>query len=125
MIRVSSPGSFERTRRFLERARSRELFSALEPLGRRGVDALSAATPRASGKTAGSWKYRIERNGRGVAIYWYNTNVNQGAQIAVLIQHGHGTGTGGFVAGRDYINPAMRPVFDEIADEVWRKVTSA
>lgn len=124
MIRVSSHGSFKRTITFLDRLRNGDAFKDLNKYGQMGVQALSAATPRRSGYTAGSWVYKIERSRGGVTIYWNNTNVNNGTKIAVIIQYGHGTGTGGYVSGIDYINPALRPVFDQIADEVWKKVTS-
>lgn len=92
----------------------------LDKYGRRGVAALSAATPKESGVTANSWEYRVTNN----SIEWYNTNVVDGVNIAIILQYGHATGTGGYVRGYDYINPAIRPVMDEIADEVWREVTS-
>lgn len=87
-----------------------------------GVDALARSTPKDSGLTANSWDYVVTRTGDSVSIYWTNTNVNDGAQIAILLQYGHGTGTGGFVAGQDYINPAIQPIFDKIQEDVWRKV---
>ena len=124
MIRVASVGSFKRTLTFLDRLRNGDIYKGLEQYGKRGVSALESATPRRSGATASGWTYGIERSRSGVTIYWDNTNVNQGSKIAILIQYGHGTGTGGYVSGRDYINPAIRPVFDEIAREVWEKVTN-
>jgi hypothetical protein len=87
-----------------------------------GVNALANSTPVETGLTARSWQYRIVKDRRGPTIEWYNTNQVNGTPVAILIQYGHGTGTGGYVAGRDYINPAMRPIFDTIADEVWRRV---
>lgn len=102
-----------------------DIFSELDRYGRMGVDALASATPVASGLTAQSWNYRVV-NGKGKkGLVWYNTNTNDGANIAILIQYGHGTGTGGYVAGYDYINPAIRPIFDKLADDIWRKVTTA
>ena len=92
----------------------------LDKYGRRGVDALSAATPRESGETANSWEYRVTKN----SIEWYNTNVVDGVNIAIILQYGHGTGTGGYVRGYNYINPAIRPIMDEIAEEVWKEVTN-
>jgi hypothetical protein len=98
-------------------------FDNLEQYGQKGVDALASATPKDSGETAHCWAYKIERKSGKVSIVWSNTNVVNGSNIAVLIQYGHGTGTGGYVQGRDYINPAIRPIFDKIADDVWKKVT--
>ena len=99
-------------------------FENLEKYGQLGVDALASATPRASGETAHCWVYKIEHKKGQVSIVWSNTNVVDGAVIAVLIQYGHGTGTGGYVQGRDYINPAIRPIFDKISNDVWEKVKS-
>ena len=90
-----------------------------------GVSALSSATPIDTGKTAASWGYEIESDDDGTRIIWTNSNVNKNVNIAIILQYGHGTGTGGYVQGRDYINPAMQPVFDQIADAVWREVTKA
>lgn len=90
-----------------------------------GVAALSANTPTDTGETATSWQYRIIQDGRRIRIEWYNTHVDSnGTSIAILIQYGHGTRNGGFVQGRDFINPAMRPVFDQIANDVWKKVST-
>lgn len=107
---------------FLEKLSKGSMFDGLDAFGQKGVDALASATPRESGETAQSWGYKILRGKGSVTIEWYNTNVHNGSNIAVLIQYGHGTGTGGYVVGRDYINPAMRPIFDQIADDVWKKV---
>lgn len=97
-----------------------------ERQAQRGVEALIANTPVESGLAAKSWSYRIVQNGsKGVTIQWLNSDVESGFPVAIALQYGYGTGTGGFVAGRDYINPAMRPVFESIANEVWRAVTSA
>ena len=87
------------------------------------VEALSAATPVDSGLTASSWYYEIEHNDTGASISFFNSNVNEGVPIAIILQYGHGTGTGGWVEGRDYINPAIQPIFDQIANDVWREVT--
>jgi hypothetical protein len=124
MFRVVSRGSFSRTSRFLTHLKSGDIYRQLDQHGRRGVEALSAATPRDTGATAEAWTYNIERSRGKVVISWNNTNDNQGAKIAVLIQYGHGTGTGGFVHGQDYINPAIQPVFDKIASDVWKQVTN-
>ena len=95
----------------------------LDKYGREGVEALSAATPVDSGKTASSWKYDIEHSSRGASISFSNTNINKGVNIAIILQYGHGTRNGGYVQGRDYINPAIQPVFDRIVNEAWKEVT--
>jgi hypothetical protein len=103
-----------------------DIFKALDGYARRGVEALSAATPQETGQTAASWNYEIEKNGRSVTIWWTNNHLDDaGTPIAIMLQFGHGTGTGGYVQGRDYINPAIQPIFDQIADAVWREVTAA
>lgn len=124
MIAFESPGNFDKTNSFLKGLSKGDMFSGFDNFGQIGVDALSSATPRASGETAQSWKYRILRGKNSISIEWYNTNVINGSNIAILIQYGHGTGTGGYVVGRDYINPAMRPIFDKIIEDVWKKVKS-
>lgn len=124
MITISSHGSFENTEKFLKRMSDKSIFDSLSRYGEEGVQALAEATPKDSGDTARSWVYEIERTSTSYAIIWSNTNVVDGVPIAVLIQVGHGTGTGGYVSGRDYINPALRPVFDRIAASVWKEVTA-
>jgi len=101
-----------------------DVYSELEKYGKLGVTALASATPKASGETANSWSYRVTKTKRYARIEWYNTNTVNGVNIAIILQYGHGTGTGGWVQGRDYINPALRPIFDKIASEVWKKVTA-
>lgn len=123
MFSIKSTGSFKKTTDSLDRMMSGSMFADLDRYGRMGVDALSGATPKRSGETSSSWGYRIVGRGSSRTIEWYNSNVNKGAVIALLIQYGHGTGTGGYVAGYDYINPAVRPIFDDIANDVWKKVT--
>lgn len=123
MFKVS--GSFENILNFLRRMKDDDAFQALETYGQEGVRALQAFTPIDSGITSNSWSYEIDISGRDYVIRWNNSNVNQGYNIAILLQYGHGTGTGGYVVGRDYINPAIIPVFDKIADKVWKAVTSA
>lgn len=123
MITFKHKGSFRKTDRFLNKVKNLEFMSHMREYGERGVQALAAATPVNSGATASSWTYDIVRSDRGVSIYWINNNVNKGVNIAVIIQFGHGTGTGGWVEGRDYINPSIRPVFDEIAESAWKEVT--
>lgn len=124
MITVSSPGSFQKTEKFLSQMSKGDFFNFLEHYGAVGVDALSSATPVESGLTAHSWTYEVVKKPGQYSIVWHNTNVNDGLPIAILIQYGHGTGTGGWVEGRDYINPAIRPIFDQMADELWRQVTN-
>lgn len=124
MVTFKHRGNFNKLEKFLNRVRGTNYLNLLDKYGKMGVAALSAATPSDSGETANSWTYEIERSSTKTTIYWLNTNENQGVNIAVLLQYGHGTGNGGFVQGRDYINPAMRPIFDKIAEEAWREVTS-
>lgn len=125
MIGIKSSGSFANIEAFFKHVINGRLFSDLNHYGRMGVDALSQATPVNSGETARSWDYKITNNQKRIGIEWFNTHVNDGANIAILIQYGHATGTGGYVAGQDYINPAIRPVFDQISDNIWKKVTNA
>lgn len=126
MIGFTTSGSTKKTRDFLQKmSKPDSFYSALESLAQEGVSALQAATPQDSGLTAASWSYEIETKDGKTSIYWINTNTNGSANIAILLQYGHGTGTGGFVSGRDYINPAIKPIFDKIADSVWEKVKSS
>lgn len=125
MISKSSSGSTTKTMSFLKAMQTPRPFASLESLAQRGVSALQAATPIEDGTTAGSWSYEIERKNGSITIHWINTNNVNGVNIAVILQYGHGTGTGGYVAGRDYINGALKPIFDEIDNEVWKRVTSA
>lgn len=117
-------GDFKNTEKFLRRAFAGDFYSKLDQYGRIGVNALRKATPKESGKTATAWGYRVIRSRTNPGVEWYNTHVNDGVQIAILIQYGHGTGTGGYVQGRDFINPAMQPVFDQIAQDIWKEVMS-
>lgn len=116
-------GNLKKTIKFLERMVKEEYLNNLDKYGREGVDALSSATPVDTGKTAASWDYRIEKTNSGTKIIWTNSNVNNGVNIAIILQYGHGTNHGGYVQGRDYINPAIRPIFDKIADNAWKEVT--
>ena len=122
MIKITSKGDFNKTMKFLKGIKSSDYTKILDKYGKIGVSKLSAATPVDSGSTANSWHYRIENGRGGAKVVWYNTNVNRGVSIAMILQYGHGTGTGGYVRGRDYINPAMRPVFDELANAAWKEV---
>lgn len=123
MITFRQKGDFSKLSRYLERLREAAKIGVLDKYGRAGVDALKSATPVKSGKTASSWTYEIERKNGSVSIIFNNTNINKGVPIAIILQYGHGTGTGGWVQGRDYINPAIQPIFDKLADEAWREVT--
>jgi hypothetical protein len=98
------------------------MFSVLDRYGREGVRILSSATPKETGETAHSWEYKVTHQVGKHTISWSNTHKEDGVNIAVIIQYGHGTGTGGYVEGIDYINPALRPLFDRIADDIWRQV---
>lgn len=122
MISLTSNGNYKKTREWLAKLAKLDITSDLHRYGARGVAALSKATPSETGLTAYSWNYRLVKNNRGEGIEWYNTHVVSGANIAILIQYGHGTGTGGYVAGRDYINPAIRPIFADIANDIRKKV---
>lgn len=123
MIKFVHRGSFKNTETFLKRNEKMEVLSILRKYGQEGVEALRESTPKDSGETANSWSYEIKETSQGYQIYWSNSNINKGIPIAILIQFGHGTGTGGYVEGRDYINPAIQPIFDKIADDAWREVT--
>ena len=124
MISFRQKGDFSKLNRYFERLKEVVKLGDLDKYGRAGVSALSSATPIDSGNTANSWYYKINRQNGSVSIDFYNSNVHEGVPIAIILQYGHGTGTGGWVEGRDYINPAIQPVFDEIADEAWKEITS-
>lgn len=123
MIGFRQKGDFSKTTKFLKRVKNGVDLRSLDAYGRKGVAALSSATPVDTGTTANSWYYKIERTSTSVKLIFCNSNVHNGVPIAVILQYGHGTGTGGWVEGRDYINPAIQPVFDEIASNLWREVT--
>jgi hypothetical protein len=124
MFKVRSSGSFNKTTKFLTRLEKGDIFESLDRFGRLGVNALARATPVETGLASESWGYQINRTKTRTSISWFNTDVEGGVNIAVILQYGHGTGTGGWVEGRDYINPAIRPIFDQILDDVWRQVRS-
>ena len=123
MIKCTVKGNFNKTLKVLNRIENLDFNSILQKYAQMGVSALAAATPKEDGSTAASWGYEIVNEGSRVVIYWTNTDQNKGVYIAVILQFGHGTGTGGYVAPTDYINPAMRPIFDQIAEAAWREVT--
>lgn len=124
MIVFKQSGSFNRTNNFLDKASNTKRLQLLHKYGKRGVVALSSATPVSSGLTAKSWSYEIRSFKNSYTLTWVNSNVNNGIQIAILIQYGHGTRNGGYVHGRDYVNPAIRPIFDKLSVDLWKEVTS-
>lgn len=123
MIKFTQRGSFKNTERYLRRLKEPQLLAVLNKYGSIGVSALSNATPTESGETANSWSYSIQQRPGYYSIRWHNSHQNDGVPIAVLLQYGHGTGTGGYVQGRDYINPAVRPIFDQMVNDAWKEVT--
>ena len=123
MITLTSKGDLSKTYKFLDKISKKIVYNRLEMYGQRGVNALAAATPKDTGLTAASWYYEVERTDNDLAIYWKNSNTNNGVNIAIILQYGHGTNGGGYVRGIDYINPALRPIFEEIANDVWEEVT--
>lgn len=123
MISFRQKGDFSRTTRFMERALEAVHLGEFDRYGREGVAALSSATPVNTGKTASSWYYQIENKKGSVTISFHNSNIQNGVPIAIILQYGHGTRNGGWVQGRDYINPAIQPIFDRIADSAWKEVT--
>lgn len=123
MITFRQKGDFSKLTRFLERAKEAVHLGDLDKYGRAGVAALASATPVDSGETASSWYYEITNKNGSAVISFRNPNVQNGVPIAIILQYGHGTGTGGWVQGRDYINPAIQPIFDQIANNAWKEVT--
>lgn len=122
-IEITQKGNWDRTTQYLNRLKDSDLSKFLTKYGQQGVAALASATPEDSGLTANSWSFDVVSRKGYYSIRWYNSHVEDGRPIAILLQYGHGTGTGGYVQGRDYIMPAIRPVFDQIEAEVWREVT--
>lgn len=123
MISVRQQGDFSKISGFLERAKEKFNIGILDRYGKEGVAALKSVTPYDTGLTASSWSYSIERTSSGVSINFNNTNIQNGVPIAIILQYGHATSTGGYVQGRDYINPVIRPLFDRITKEAWEEVT--
>lgn len=123
-IRAEVNGDFSGLDRFITNIKEQRYLKVLDKIGRRGIDALSNATPVDSGTTAASWGYEIHRSKNRSEIVFTNSNVNNGVNIAIILQYGHGTGTGGYVAGRDYINPALVKTFNQLADEAWKMVNN-
>jgi hypothetical protein len=122
-VKLTLGGSTKKTQSFFKEMKSKKKYAGLDDLAQRGVSALQSATPKDTSLTANSWTYEITSSGDKTVISWINTNNNNGVNIAIILQYGHGTGSGGYVAGRDYINPAIKPIMDEIADNVWKRVT--
>ena len=125
MIHAKSRGSFSKTSTFLKRMSKGDIFLGLEKYGPKGVAALQAATPVDSGETRDGWYYEVVKRKGYFAIHWLNSHIVEPGTIpvAVLLQYGHGTRSGAWVEGSDYINPSMRPIFDEMAAEMWKEVT--
>jgi hypothetical protein len=123
MISFRQKGNFSKFTSFLEKAKNGFRLGDLDRYGREGVAALASATPVDTGQTANSWSYQIVRKDKSVSIEFHNSNVQNGVPIAIILQYGHATGTGGWVQGRDYINPAVQPIFDKLANDAWREVT--
>lgn len=123
MIRIKQSGDFKKTEKFLKKSFGRNYVDVLEKYGQQGVMALSAATPIDTGLTAVSWNYKIIQNESSLSVVWENSNVQKGINIAVILQYGHATRNGGYVEGIDYINPALRPIFEKMADAAWKEVT--
>lgn len=122
MINIKQKGDFKNLSSFLEKTKEKLNLGLLDKYGREGVAALQAATPKDTGKTSESWYYKIERKNGSVSLTFHNSNQNKGVHIAIILQYGHATGNGGYVEGVDYINPALRPIFDKIAEEAWKEV---
>lgn len=124
MITISSKGDFNKTNRFLSRMGRLNLSSKVAKYGQEGVRALSSATPQSTGLAASSWGYSVKTNSNGFSLTWTNSDIENGFPVAVMIQYGHGTKNGGYVQGIDYINPAIRPIFERILNELWKEVTA-
>ena len=124
MISFKESGDFKNLEKLLSFSKRANIEAILNKYGQIGVEALSAATPSRSGKTVSSWNYKVTRSKGNLQIDWYNTNTNKGENIAILIQYGHGTGTGGYVHGIDYVNPAMKPIFDQLSRDLWMEVNA-
>lgn len=123
MITFRQKGDFSKLTNYLERLKEAANIGVLDKYGKAGVAALASATPTDTGETASSWYYEIEHQNGSASIIFKNSHVNKGVNVAIILQYGHGTGTGGWVEGRDYINPAIQPIFDKIAEDAWREVT--
>lgn len=123
MIGFRQKGDFSKTVKYLQKLKNANIIRILERYGQEGVAALASATPVDTGLTANSWYYKVETKSDSATLLFCNSNINKGVPIAIILQYGHGTGTGGWVQGRDYINPAIQPIFDKIAETAWEEVT--
>ncbi len=124
MITVTTKGDYKKLSGHLEKLKHVAKLSTLDKYGRKGVQALSAATPKDSGETANSWSYSVIQNGEETRLVFNNSHINKGVNIAIILQLGHGTRRGGYVKGLDYINPSMRSVFNEMKNELWKEMTT-
>lgn len=125
LFKLESSGSFNNMEKFLRTMSKGDIYKSLDKYARQGVAALASATPLDTGETKTSWGYEVKKSRGSYTITWTNGHTEDGVPIAIILQYGHGTGTGGYVQGQDYINPAMKPIFDTIAENVWKAVTSA
>lgn len=127
-ITINHRGDFLKTERFLRKTKtklqSRYQNQILDKYGAIGVEALREATPKDTGKTSESWIYDVVGDSESVRLIWSNTNIVNGVPIAIILYYGHGTRNGGYVQGRDYINPALQPIFDKIAEELWKEIVN-
>lgn len=123
MFKITQRGDWSKTTEYLKRVNRAFYTGVFDRYGQEGVNALASATPIDSGATASSWSYKVTRENGKISIHWTNSNVNDGVNIAVILQYGHGTGTGGYVEGVDYINPALVPIFTEMIESLWKEVT--
>lgn len=123
MISIEQKGDFKALTAYLKKVNKNAKIEILDKYGQEGVRLLSKATPVCSGKTANSWYYKIERSKNSVSLNFYNSNINKGVPIAIILQYGHGTRNGGWIQGRDYINPVIQPLFNKLAQEAWKEVT--
>lgn len=124
MLRIRHKGTFQKTKKLFEENRDSKIQAILERYAKVGIDALYLATPVDSGETARSWGYEIQKTKNGFSIVWTNSNIVDGVPVAILLQYGHATNSGGYVEGRDYINPALRPIFDRMAADIWKEVAA-
>jgi hypothetical protein len=122
MISVKVTGSWDTIGRYLEGIKRKKYVRIIQKYGEKGVEVLSQATPKDTGLTASMWRYVVKTDNNGTALEFHNDHINKGVNIAIILQYGHGTGTGGWVEGRDYINPAIQPLFDELVEELWKEV---
>lgn len=124
MIKLKAHGDFKKTSKWLEKASNNRRLHILEKYGELGLEALRLYTPKDTGKTASSWYYEVKYSENSASLSFFNSNINEGVPIAIILQYGHRTGNGGWVEGIDYINPALKPVFDKLAEEAWLGVTN-